>query len=240
MSFQKACGCESQGENECALLAFGAECGRASGEGERQLVTMGADGGLAQARVLGLGGVQRGGEGGGGVGLVGEVEALTGTADVVVRKLGKRTQGGHELLTRSHEDLASGKQRFIEGVDLFPSGDGRLEQQVSRAQRPIVVAQGLAVRRFHLRRNEVHEAASDLAAFAHDVYVGVGKPHHAAAPQVFGGGTLFNRVESQLFALCAVIKLEVCAVKKAVHEKTTLFVADDFGEAGGARGLQAE
>ncbi|MCX8512562.1 MAG: hypothetical protein ORN83_12460, partial [Chthoniobacteraceae bacterium] len=47
-------------------------------------------------------------------------------------------------------------------------------------------------------------------------------------------------VESQLFALCAVIKLEVCAVKKAVHEKTTLFVADDFGEARGARGLQAE
>ena len=32
----------------------------------------------------------------------------------------------------------------------------------------------------------------------------------------------------------------MCAVKKAVYEKTSLFVAHDFGEACGARGLQAE
>ena len=155
------------------MLALGAQCGGASGEGERQLVPMRADGGLAQASVLSFGGVQRGGKGSGCVGLVGEVEALAGAADVVVRKLRKRTQGGHELLTRLHEDLPGGKQRFIEGVNLFPSGDGCLEEQVARAQRPIVVAQGLAVRRLHLRGNEVQEATSDLAALAHDIHVGI-------------------------------------------------------------------
>ena len=239
VGFEEARCREAECEDQSALLPLGPEGCRGIAQGELEVVSVRTGGGHAQARVLHARGGERFGERRSGVGKVGKPEFLSSAADVGMSELREGAEGGDDGLTGVDELLAGVDQGRFKGLDFPPWWYGSFEQEVARAQAFFIIPEGLAVGGVDLCCDKVDKTAAQVRAIPYELDILVGEPDYAPPPEVFRRRSLFYGVEGEFFALRAVIKLQVRALKVAVYEKAPLVVTDDFSEAGGSRGLEA-
>src|SRR5688572_15173630 len=92
-----------------------------------------------------------------------------------MRLLRLRLQLRDQTRTCRGHALTCSEQRFVKGGDLTPTRSRSIEQQIARAQRPLVVPQRPAICPVALRRKEVQKPPARLAGTAYKIDIAVGK-----------------------------------------------------------------
>ena len=231
---------ELQRECDGPLLPLAGQRGGLAVEVQRQVVAMRPDGGLAQPRVVLARRRERGGEVFAAPRQELNAEFFARTTDRAVRRPDRLLQIAHQLPARLHDPRAGVEESLFESRDLAPARRGSFQQDIPRAQRPLVIVQGPPVRPIALRRHEIQKPAPAITAPAHQFDVAVPEPNQARDLQILPRGLLLHAVQRQLLPLAAEIKLQVPLPEIPIHHQPAPSVLDDVSQPGDPRRLQPQ